>query len=201
MKITLTLWISWKCLRIPLSQSPNFENHWLRPVRRNLQGLQMMTPFPGAHEFFKEHKCLNKIGTELEKEKNKSKQMFSKQSILSAAYIQAKLWKERRNKGSKGEKWGGRKGGRTRGKERKKGKEVFKNNYLLNCVYPPPSIHTFSFRKLFLMSHILTSAKIPMSRLNDQNLAALYEEKMHYSLGLEWILAIGKNFPAVDNYI
>ena len=64
----------------------------------------MMTPFPGAHEFFKEHKCLNKIGIELEKEKNKSKQMFSKQSILSAAYIQAKLWKERRNKGSKGEK-------------------------------------------------------------------------------------------------
>lgn len=56
-------------------------------------------------------------------------------------------------------------------------------------------------KKLFLMSHILTSAKIPMSRLNDQNLAALYEEKMHYSLGIEWRLAIGKNFPAGDNYI
>ena len=36
---------------------------------RNLQGLQMLTPFPGAHEFFKEHKCLNKIGTETEREK------------------------------------------------------------------------------------------------------------------------------------
>ena len=51
------------------------------------------------------------------------------------------------------------------------------------------------------MSHILTSAKIPMSRLNDQNLAALYEETMHYSRGIEWRLAIGKNFPAGDNYI
>lgn len=54
---------------LPVTTRPNFENHWLRPVRRNLRGLQMLTPFPGAHEFFKEHKCLNKIGTELEREK------------------------------------------------------------------------------------------------------------------------------------
>ena len=51
------------------------------------------------------------------------------------------------------------------------------------------------------MSHILTFAKIPMSRLNDQNLAALYEKKLHYSLGIEWRSAIGKNVPAGDNYI
>lgn len=124
--------------------------------------------------------------------------MFGRQSNCQLHTCKPNSGRKEGMKEGEGREEGGR---RKKERQGKKGREAFKNNYLLNCVYPPPSIHTFSFKKLFLMSHILTFAKIPMSRLNDQNLAALYDKKMRYSLGIEWRSAIGKNVPAGDNYI
>lgn len=102
---------------------------------RNLQGLQMLTPFPGAHEFFKEHKCLNKIGTETERE-NRSKWMFGRQSNCQLHTCQPNSG---RKEGMK--EGGGREEGAKEG-EREEERHSKMTTFQTVCVHLPPYTHS-----------------------------------------------------------